>query len=343
MERTLRTAVRKDPAARKVIAAWRRLTGGSEMRDKDRRTLIACSGGADSSALAIILAAATDNLTVCHILHDLRPEKAAKADRDTARRLTRTLGLPFTSRSAAVLRLPGNAEANARVIRYELLARVARAKGCVAIATAHHADDQAETVLMRLIRGSGPAGLRGVRESRPGPLRLRIVRPMLGVSRDDAERICRIAGHRWATDATNTDTTRLRAAVRARVLPVLRELSPNVSLALTRAAVVQADAALLIRQRAKALVAAARQRESGLELPGKLLSRQPAAVLVQLIRVMYHRVVGTEGARSLTGMTLAPVLRAVRARSPRRVVITVGRCRFEATPTRLAVRPLPPA
>jgi tRNA(Ile)-lysidine synthase TilS/MesJ len=126
--------------------------------DKARRTLIACSGGADSSGLVLGLAAAVsepaDLFVVAHIVHDMRTPREALADRDSARDLAATLGLPFAEDHIRVK--GGNAEANRPPPPLPGLAALAKTHGCPYIATAHHADDQLETILMGLLRGSGP-------------------------------------------------------------------------------------------------------------------------------------------------------------------------------------------
>ncbi len=210
---------------RAVRTHWRSLTGGSAVRDAERRTLVACSGGADSAAL--VLALADRPIEVAHIVHDLRSEAEAIGDRDAVRDLADSLGLPFHEQKVCVRDRPGNLEANASTGRYEALREIAVGRGIGLVATAHHAEDQLETLLMRIARGSGVAGLSGI-----APVRsegsVQIVRPMLSVSRNDAQSFCRICGHAWREDATNADISRARAAIRHTVLPALIEAEPRV-------------------------------------------------------------------------------------------------------------------
>ena len=235
--RDIRDQLRRDPAVRRILAAWRRLTGGSRTPDEDRRTLVACSGGADSSALALaIWAGRGGSVMLGHVIHDLREAELAEADRETTRRLAAVLGVPVLERRIAVAALPGNAEANARRLRYEALAAIAAHADCVAVATAHHAGDQAETVLMRLKRGVGLGGLAGISPRRRLTDDIPVIRPMLGVSRADCERICAIAGWDWATDHTNADTQRERAHMRHEVIRALDAADPALLRGLVRAA-----------------------------------------------------------------------------------------------------------
>lgn len=235
-----RVELRRVAAVRRIVRAWRELSGGtSRLPVVARRTLIACSGGADSSALAIALATASRDLAIAHVLHDLRPAGEAEADQSAARDLAGRLDLPFHFASVRVRAGggSGNVESAARTARYRALGAMAIGAGCHFIATAHHADDQLETILMQLIRGR--RGLTGVPESRPLHVqasRLTIIRPMLAITRVEAEAICSAAAWDWREDATNADATRLRAALRARVLPRLREIAPGIAAKAVRAA-----------------------------------------------------------------------------------------------------------
>ncbi|MBL8745089.1 MAG: tRNA lysidine(34) synthetase TilS, partial [Phycisphaerae bacterium] len=198
---------RDDRFARRVALQWRRLIGSG-----GSRTLIACSGGADSTALLLALALASRELVVGHVLHDLRARADAEADRDFVRVLADRLGLPFVEAEVRVAACPGNAESNARRERYRSLARLASAHNCLFVATAHHADDQFETMLMALTRGCGPGGLRGIAPSRVLPESetdrvVTLIRPMLHVTRAEARAACASAGIAWREDRTNTDTS----------------------------------------------------------------------------------------------------------------------------------------
>lgn len=223
---------RRDPLVAGVLRSWRELTSPPHSRraGPGEETLVACSGGADSSALVLMLASSRRPGIVAHVVHDLRPAREALADRDAARRLAARVGWPFAERRVRVRHLPGNAEANARRARYAALTDMALTHGVRFVATAHHADDQLETVLMRLLRGAGPTKLAGVhatRTIRTAQGRVNVIRPMLGVWSADARAICRSVGWRWREDRTNRDTTLLRNRLRASVVPSLRALRPD--------------------------------------------------------------------------------------------------------------------
>lgn len=223
---------------RRIVRDWRSRTGGAAVRDSLRPTLLAVSGGADSCALALALAGRTGIVGLGHIVHDLRPAEQSHADRMLVERLGQRLGLPVWVDHVRVP--PGNAEGQARRVRYSALERMACAQGCAYVAAAHQADDVFETMLAHLIRGTGPRGLRGPAPRRRLSDSVTLVRPMLHVTRRETEAICRAHDWVWASDATNADTGNadapLRAALRARVLPVLEELRPGAARRAVRSA-----------------------------------------------------------------------------------------------------------
>ncbi len=218
--------------------------------------LVGVSGGPDSVALLHLLARLADTMAlrlhVAHLHHGLR---GADADADAAfvARFAAELGLPCTVERADVATLAEahhqTLEEAARHARYAFLARTARRVGATVIAVGHNADDQAETVLMHLLRGTGLAGLRGMLPATSlhadtSPLRL--IRPLLSVSRAEIEAYC--AAHHLATrlDRSNLDTTFLRNRIRHEVLPYLQSLAPRLSRRLGNLAqTVQADYDLL--------------------------------------------------------------------------------------------------
>lgn len=186
--------------------------------------LVACSGGADSSALALLTAAAAPTLgftaQLAHCDHGLREGSAAEAD--AVRALGERLGLPV---HALTLEIPaaGNREAAARRARYAALGELAEQLGTAAILTGHTADDQAETLWLWLLRGTGPTGLAPLPASRP--LRagspLLVLRPLLGFRREALRDALRPQGIAWLEDPSNADLSLRRNRVRHRLLPEL--------------------------------------------------------------------------------------------------------------------------
>ncbi len=173
--------------------------------------LVAVSGGADSTALLLLARAALgDRCRAATVDHGIRPEAAAEAD--MVARLCAMLGVPHATLAAPMprrVRRTANLSARARALRYRLLEEHARAIGARHIATAHHADDQLETLVMRLNRGAGIAGLAGIRP-RGGV----IVRPLLGWRRAELAALVARAGLVAVEDPSNVDDRYDRARLR---------------------------------------------------------------------------------------------------------------------------------
>lgn len=188
-----------------------------------RSVIAAVSGGGDSQAMLSVLARLSAplgfSLRAHGVDHGLRPE--ASRELDLAQALAERAGVPF-GRSELRLVRGSNLQARAREARYAALREVAQAHGGL-IATAHHADDRAETVLLRLLRGAGPRGL-AVLPPRDGLL----IRPLVRATRADVT--LHLERHRvaFAQDPSNADSAFLRVRVRRELLPTLTELSPQI-------------------------------------------------------------------------------------------------------------------
>lgn len=243
--------IRPHPFVASVEAALR---GHCDVRPGER-LVVAVSGGADSIALLGALHAIADRpnggleLHVAHVHHHLRPE--ADADADLVAEAAGALDLPFHRRDVTIE--PGrNVEAEARRLRYAALAEVARACRASAVATAHHADDQLETVLMRLIRGASIRGLAGMAD-RSRVAGVVVVRPMIEVDHAAAVDYCRAMGLRWREDASNADRQRWRARLRAEVLPALKDLRHDAGIKAVEAGRQLRQAAAVIDRRIRAI------------------------------------------------------------------------------------------
>lgn len=176
---------------------------------------LAVSGGADSLALMLLAAAALPGqVAVASVDHGLRPEAAGEVA--LVERLARERGIAFTG--LAVTLAPGNVQAQARSARYRALADWGAAEGLGAIATAHHADDQAETLLMRLNRGSGLAGLAGVRAvTRIDESEITLLRPLLSWRKAELAALVAAAGIAPVNDPSNANLDFERVQIRARL------------------------------------------------------------------------------------------------------------------------------
>lgn len=198
------------------------------------RIAIACSGGADSVALVHVLASVRKpmelELTLAHVNH--RTRESAWQDECVVLRVAASFGLP-----AHVVALDDGPrdEAALRDARYVALAAVANASGANVVATAHHQEDQSETVLLALLRGAGPEGLSGMRARRPLGDGLDLARPLLRIAADDLRRMCHLHALPYAVDPSNADRGLRRNALRA-ALAELRPLFPGLDAAVARTA-----------------------------------------------------------------------------------------------------------
>lgn len=197
----------------------------NDMLPTGAQVLCACSGGADSVCLLHLLHRMEGIRVICaHFNHRLR---GAESDRDEVfvKQLCGELGIPFCSAGADVSAYAAEnglgTEEAARKLRYDYLASAALENGCSHIATAHNADDNAETVLMSLARGAGLRGLSGI-----PPVRGNIIRPLLGFSRAEIEAYLLENGLPHVEDSSNAGDDYTRNRVRHHLLPQLRELNP---------------------------------------------------------------------------------------------------------------------
>ena len=182
------------------------------------RVLVAASAGADSTVLLRTLVGLGQPVVACHVDHGLREGSAA--DGDFVATLAADLGVGADRVAVAVA--PGNVQAQARAVRYRVLAEAARRHGCPFVATGHTADDQAETVLAALVRGAGLRGLAGMPSTRPLSEGVTLVRPMLDVLRAEVEAEAESNGWAWRDDPSNTTEAYRRNWLRRNVMPLLR-------------------------------------------------------------------------------------------------------------------------
>jgi tRNA(Ile)-lysidine synthase len=210
-----------------TILRHRMIEGGEKL-------LLAVSGGPDSLCLLQAVSRLREqlfpdiSLHVGHLHHGMRPE-TGDADAEFVEAVSAGLGVPCTVERVSVPNLAKErrigVEEAGRAARYEFLLRLAQAVGASKIATGHNADDQAETVLMRCIRGAGPRGLGGIPYVRPcePDARVRIVRPLLDCRRAEIEQFLSQIRMRGRLDSTNLSPDYLRNRIRRSILPQLRK------------------------------------------------------------------------------------------------------------------------
>jgi tRNA(Ile)-lysidine synthase len=200
---------------------------------RGERLLVAASGGADSTALLLALCALGMRLAVAHVHHGLRGG-AADADGEFVAALAARLGVPFhLARVDAARRDRRSPEARARELRYAALESLRGSAGCAWTATAHTLDDQAETVLMRALRGTSPLGLAAIESC---DARRHLLRPLLGVRRQVLRDYLRARGASWREDASNSNLELPRNRLRAEVLPALERVQGDAVAKLARLA-----------------------------------------------------------------------------------------------------------
>ena len=236
------------PGLSKFAQSLRREWKSLGLAQADETVLVAVSGGADSVALLLALdelgklRKLTIKLVVAHLDHKLRGA-GSKADALWVSKLAELLGhntvignIDVKKRAA---KTGDNLEQAGRRARYEFLARTARSQNAATVLTAHTMDDQAETVLLNLLRGSGGDGLGGIEPLRPlvqGRKTL-LVRPLLSWARRlDTEDYCRRRGVEFRQDEMNFDESFSRVRVRRQLLPLLETFNPRVIQGLTRTA-----------------------------------------------------------------------------------------------------------
>ncbi|MDH3213020.1 MAG: tRNA lysidine(34) synthetase TilS [Myxococcales bacterium] len=301
-----------------------------------RSVLVAASGGLDSTALVHALCAVSErnglNLWIGHVNHGLRG-KESEADEAAVRDLGGALGLPVrvarvdpgALREGRPSRERPTLQEAARTLRYRALAALAEEAGAARVATAHTADDQAETVLLRLLRGTGPDGLGGIPERSPDG---RIVRPLLRVSRVEIERFACERRLRWREDSSNERVEYARNRLRRHWLPGLaRDFNPRLLRAIGSLAEAQREDSEWIATRVE------READSRFAMDGRWLhidakdwSEMPEALARRLARWALVRC--GEG-RAVSRVHLERVLAFLRSGRPGTRIELPGGLRLE--------------
>ena len=297
--------------------------------------LVAFSGGPDSTALLHQLHAGGCAVHAAHVHHGLRGEEA---DEDAAycADFCRERNIPFT-----LIRVDvsgeresggGGVQEVARQLRYAALERCASEVGASIIATAHNRDDNAETILLNILRGTGTDGLRGIPERRG-----RIVRPLLEVSRAEIETYCAEEGLEPRRDSSNDSTKYSRNEVRHKLIPYLRErFNPAVTGALSRLSIIARDESAMLDALATEWL------QPAWILDSEALAREPVALQRRVIRLWLTNVAdlrdvgfdAVETIRGSLGQSLAQAL-------PRIVLEGNRKSRWRATPADNTAPPLP--
>ncbi len=279
---------------KKLQAALRRL--GVSAQEK---IVVAVSGGADSAALLDALARLRERkglpgaIIVAHLNHQLR---GAESDEDETfvRELADQLNLPACVERIAVAdharSEKKNLEATARRLRYDFLRRVAEEREAKFVFTAHTLDDQAETALMRLLRGSGAEGLRGIHRIVVFSEKLKLARPMLAVTRAEVIEHCEHFKLTFRRDSSNLSMDFTRNRIRHELLPTLETFNPRIQESLARASELIADDEDFLGTFADKLLAESR---AGARLNVKPLQEAHPAIVRRVLRQWLRGELGT--------------------------------------------------
>ena len=297
------------------------------------RVLCAVSGGADSIyllyRLALLRPVLGFELTAAHFNHRLRGEESDRDEAFVSSFLTACCGpvhrrlpdgsaqelpaVPLVVGSGDVAELARQSgrgvEDAARQMRYAFLYRTARQLGCDRIATAHTQDDNIETMLLHLFRGSGLRGLTGI-----APVRGALIRPMLTTTRAQVEEYLHVHGLPHVEDSSNQDLAYTRNRLRRQVLPLLEELQPGLRGNLVRAMDLLAQDEAFLEEQVRPLVEGARAEEGGLSVDARELGRLPDPLACRAVRQLLWRV--EEGETDCSSAHLRAVAALCRSEDP---------------------------
>ena len=263
--------------------------------DSSEATAVGVSGGADSIALADALSRTHQGpVSVAHLNHLLRGDES-DADAAFVESFARGLDLELVSERVDVASKARssnrNLEAVAREIRYDFLARAAASSGARIVCTAHTRDDQLETIVMRLLRGTGAEGLRGIHAQRELDGGIDLVRPLLDVSRAEVLDHCEQRGLEFRSDSSNRDLDLTRNRIRLELLPQLRSFNPRLDEALLRMSSLIAIDDEKLTSEAEAVLEGALAEDYSLKL--EPLSRSHIAIRRRVLRIWLKKTRGS--------------------------------------------------
>lgn len=300
------------------------------------RIVVAVSGGPDSVCLLHMLHELRDllhlHLIVAHFDHGLRPGENA-LETAFVRGLAQSLNLPFETAKGRLLakKGPGSGEEAARNARYAFLERIRKKHRAGRIALGHNLNDQAETILMRLLRGSGPAGLTGIPPCRDGS----IVRPLIEIERPEIEKYLKAKKLDFVTDSSNLKTDFLRNKIRLELMPLLEEHQPRLAHLLGRTAEILRDENDYLERIAEAWLkkAATRNADGSYELSIPSFLDLPVALRRRAARQLIG--LAKEDLRRITWDHVEAIHKLVQAEKPQAVLKLPGGIAVRRTYDRL--------
>ena len=281
-------------AVKKTIEQVRHTISSYNMIGPGELVVVAVSGGPDSVCLLDILCKLKEELgigiVVAHFDHGLRPDEDEHETR-FVESMAISFGLPFETKSAdlGMRTEKGSLEERARNARYQFLWQVRRKVSAKKIAIGHNLNDQAETVLMRLLRGSGPSGLAGIPPNRDDG----IVRPLIEVTRSEIESYLAQRPLNYVTDSSNLRTSYLRNRIRLELLPELRKYQPRIVELLGQTAEIMRSDEKWLESNARAWIEEQSETEDNrIYIPLPAFTRLPDALRNRVIRVALRRTGG---------------------------------------------------
>ncbi|MEJ2695630.1 MAG: tRNA lysidine(34) synthetase TilS [Candidatus Sulfobium sp.] len=292
--------------ANATIERYSMLSGGENV-------LAGLSGGPDSVCLLHVLLSLRDelNITVCavYVDHNLRPAEVP-GEIDFCRELCGGLGIAFSVKPVDVRSLAGeqglNKQEAARELRYAAFHEAAREAGAARIALGHNADDQVETFMMRLLRGSGPKGLSGI-----PPKRGKIIRPLIEIERRDIERFLSRENLTFVVDSSNLKAEYLRNRIRKTLMPALKGFNPNFTETVLKSiAVMQEEERyfdVIVTRTLMKLIS--RKTEERIEL---FLVPMESLDIVVLRRVLRRAIDETRGLKGISFSHIENIIRLIR-------------------------------
>lgn len=313
-------------------------------RWRNTTTIVAVSGGADSIALLHALArldkcAKSSNLVVAHVNHGTRGE-SSEADANFVRVEAEKLSLPFYLGSRRTVQdsttqnsTTHSSESSLREFRYRCLREAAQQHGARYLVTGHTLDDQIETVLFRVFRGTGLRGLTGIPAFRKLGDQLTLVRPMLSVTRAETQAYVDAIGRSHRVDASNEDSQYTRNFLRNELMPLAREKFPDIDRAIARLS----EAAVDQRNSMPEMVAAAGERITNVESKGRETEMQidcralvafPAPVIIDALIDQWDQLGWPRG--EINRATWIQIAQLIRSTDTQRQVINLpGNLRAE--------------
>ncbi len=277
-------------------------TYNKELLAAHDKIILGVSGGCDSMALLHILYTISKtlplSLAVAHVNHSLRG-KASDKDELFVKKQAERLQLPFFSQKVDIKKLARakklSLEDAARISRYTFFQELAKTLVFNKIALAHTLDDQAETIIMKLVRGAGTRGLGGIPELRYLSPVLSIIRPLLGAKKAELKKYCSANKLTWREDLSNKQTDFLRNKVRINILPGLRRLNPNILETLNSMSTTIKEEDRYLDELANNALAKVIQKavSQGIRIDQKTLNTYPIALQRRIVRLALERVQGS--------------------------------------------------